>query len=126
MRLKSFFADSIEEAIRQARQAMGADALLVNSKRSVAEARHLGAYEVVVCAEQDQARSSDAPERMHCSPVSDPLENLSQDVSELRRQMERLALTLARPADGLPGLASDPELARAFARLTDAEFDTDL
>src|SRR5258707_9307598 len=51
MKLKSYFADTIEEAISLARREMGPEAMLVNSKRSNAEARHLGAYEVVCAAE---------------------------------------------------------------------------
>ena len=56
MRLKSFFADTIEEAISQARREMGPEAMLVNSKRSGAEARHLGAYEVVCAGETESPR----------------------------------------------------------------------
>src|SRR4029077_18122043 len=100
------FADSIEEAIRQARQALGPDAMLVNSKRSGAEARHLGAYEVVICAAEEEVpevRSSTRPEPAQASPVSDSpsIKAISQDVSELRRQMERLAVALARSTSGL-------------------------
>lgn len=47
MRLKSNFADTIEEAIGQARRELGPEAMLVKSKRSGAEARHLGMYDVV-------------------------------------------------------------------------------
>jgi flagellar biosynthesis GTPase FlhF len=49
MKLKSFFANTIEEAIRMARHELGPDAMLVNSKRAGVEAQHLGCYEVVVC-----------------------------------------------------------------------------
>jgi flagellar biosynthesis protein FlhF len=122
MKLKSYFADTIEEAISLARREMGAEAMLVNSKRSNAEARHLGAYEVVCAtevppqiAERDKARSTPAP-----------LDKLSQDVSEIKHQMERLALTLARSSSGMAGIASDPELANAFATLSAAELDADL
>ncbi|HTR38454.1 MAG TPA: hypothetical protein VMH80_21235 [Bryobacteraceae bacterium] len=127
MKLKSFFADSVEEAIRQARQEMGPDAMLVNSKRSGAEARHLGAFEVVVCSEEGVSGSPQAvqpassPER--AVAATDPL---SQEVSELRRQIERLALTLMRSASGMAGFASNPALAQAFATLTEAELDADL
>ncbi len=127
MKLKSFFADSVEEAIRQARQEMGPDAMLVNSKRSGVEARHLGAFEVVVCSEEGVPGSPQAvppsrsPERGVTAP--DPL---SQEVSELRRQIERLALTLMRSAGGMAGFASNPALAQAFATLTEAELDTEL
>jgi flagellar biosynthesis protein FlhF len=124
MRLKSFFADSVEEAIRQAREAMGPDAMLVNSKRSGAEAQHLGAYEVVICAEEPEVRSSNSSERAHSSRSSDlSITNLSQDVSELRRQMERLAVKLTDPGNGM---SSNPEFVKAFHSLTDAELDLNL
>lgn len=129
MRLKSFFADTIEEAIAQARQEMGPDAMLVNSKRSSAEARHLGACEVVVCSKEAERGPSVAkPEGIPTTPApaQPSINNLSQDVSELKQQMERLAVTLARSGSGLAGLSSDPELAKAFASLSDAELDIDL
>ena len=71
MRLKSFFADTIEEAIAQARQEMGPDAMLVNSKRSSAEARHLGACEVVVCSKETERGPSVAkPEGIPTTPCA--------------------------------------------------------
>lgn len=51
MRLKSYFADTIEEAIGQARRELRPEAMLVNSKRSGAEARQLGMYEVICAGE---------------------------------------------------------------------------
>jgi flagellar biosynthesis protein FlhF len=146
MKLKSFFADSIEEAIRRARQELGPDAMLVNSKRTGTEAQHLGLYEVVVCAEStppDAGRRNAPGEVRHSAPPSEfakngtvasvpaagprqPVARLAQDVFELKRQMEKLALTLARSGRGMASVAFDPELSRAFTALTDAEFDTDL
>lgn len=125
MRLKSYFADTIEEAISQARREMGSDAMLVNSKRSGAEARHLGAYEVV-CAGEMEARPDDGEGRKRSTPELPPMDRLSQDVTELKQQMERLALTLARSGSGMAGIASDPELSRVFAQLTDADLYADL
>ncbi len=58
MKLKSFFANTIEEAIRLARHELGPDAMLVNSKRAGVEARHLGFYEVVVCGEDPESGPS--------------------------------------------------------------------
>ncbi len=125
MRLKSFFADSVEEAIRQAREAMGSDAMLVNSKRSGSEARHLGAYEVVVCAEQAETGSSNGDAAAPSLRASDSpsMANLSRDVFELKRQLERLAVTLASSSHGT---STDPESVKTFGRLTDAELDPDL
>jgi flagellar biosynthesis protein FlhF len=129
MRLKSFFADTIEEAIAQARREMGPDAMLMNSKASSAEARHLGAYEVVVCTkETERGPGAVKPEcaRGTLASGQTSIDILSQDVSEIKQQMQRLAITLARSGSGLAGLSSDPELAKAFSSLTDAEFDIDL
>jgi flagellar biosynthesis protein FlhF len=126
MRLKSYFADTIEEAISQARREMGPDAMLVNSKRSGTEARHLGIYEVV-CAGEKEARAEDGGgARSRSAAVAPPADRLSQDVTELKQQMERLALTLARSGGGMAGIASDPELSRIFAQLTDADLYADL
>jgi flagellar biosynthesis protein FlhF len=148
MKLKSFFANTVEEAIRLARQELGPDAMLVNSKRSEVEARHLGCYEIVVCAETQPSGSSDehgrerrrdlAPERgkesrgeskqggARAVAATLPVDKLSQDVSELKQRLEKLALTLARSGRGLASVAFDPDLSRAFTLLTDAEIDTEL
>jgi flagellar biosynthesis protein FlhF len=132
MRLKSFFANTIEEAIGLARQELGPDAMLVNSKRSGAEALHLGLYEVVVCAESEDAarktleREPDAGKDPRTGRPFPGADQLSQDVREIRQQMEKLALTLARSGRGVGSVAFDPELSHAFTTLTDAELDTDL
>jgi flagellar biosynthesis protein FlhF len=128
MKLKSFFADTVEQAITLARHEMGPEAMLVHSKRSSPEARGLGAYEVVCAAATEPAV---APQKSHsagsqsglATPQSD---KLMQDVSELRQQMERLVRSLARCGSGMTGVRSDPELTQAFATLTDAELDADL
>ena len=47
MRIKSYFARSVEQAIQDAHQELGGDATLITTRRATPEARHLGAYEVV-------------------------------------------------------------------------------
>ena len=47
MRLKSYFAGSVGEAIEKARVELGPEAMLLNSKKIAPEQHHLGAYEVV-------------------------------------------------------------------------------
>ena len=125
MKLKSFFADSIEQAIGLARREMGPDAMLVHSQRSGSEACHLGAYEVVCAADPDSATepSQPASPRTQSAP---PIEKLVAEVSDLRQQMERLCRSLTRCGTGMAGLASDPDLAAAFASLTETELDADL
>jgi len=125
MRLKSYFADTVEEAISLARREMGAEAMLVNSKRTGAEAKHLGAYEVV-CATEAGALPSPLEPATARPAAAAPMDQISQEVAELRQQMERLARSLARSGAGMAGIAADPELSKAFAALTDAELDADL
>ena len=137
MKLKSFFANTIEEAIRMARHELGPDAMLVNSKRSSVEAQHLGCYEVVVCGvAQDTASAEQGRGQEHgqergrpgswAVSAMPPVDKISQEVSELRQRIEKLALTLGRAGRGMASVAFDPELSRAFTALTDAELDTDL
>jgi flagellar biosynthesis protein FlhF len=141
MKLKSFFANTIEEAIRQARLELGPDAMLVNSKPSGAEARHLGLYEVVACGEGAEMRTKDSARgQERCQEANPglgtqgfrtvgstvPVDKLSREVSELKQRMEKLALTLARSGPGMTSIAFAPELSRAFTTLTDGELDTEL
>jgi flagellar biosynthesis protein FlhF len=47
VRIKSYFADTVQEAIEKARVELGPDAMLMNSKKTDFELRALGAVEVV-------------------------------------------------------------------------------
>ena len=49
MRIKSYFASTVEGALSEARRELGPEAILIESRRSATESRRLGAYEVV-CA----------------------------------------------------------------------------
>src|SRR5215471_3073881 len=95
MKLKSYFAESVEAALSQARRELGADAILVNSHRTSLEFRHLGEYEVV-CAVDSLPGADANSERCGPTPAAVPYDKLSQEVSVLRRQMERLSSSLAR------------------------------
>lgn len=59
MRIKSYFSGTVEAAMDLARRELGEDAVILNSRPAPAEARHLGAYEVVFGVEdQPQVQSS--------------------------------------------------------------------
>jgi flagellar biosynthesis protein FlhF len=47
MQIKSYYADTVEQAIQVAREDLGSDAVLITSRRAAPEARGRGAYEVV-------------------------------------------------------------------------------
>ena len=58
MKIKSYFASSVEQAIQEARQELGTDAMLITSRRSSPETRSLGAYEVVFGLQAPSARTT--------------------------------------------------------------------
>lgn len=116
MRLKSFFAGNVASALSQARQELGPEAMLIHSRKAAPEARHLGECEVVVAAAQASGAQAEA------CPA-----DLSSEVADLRREVERMAAAVARSslltsARNLPSTA----LARVFSALVSAELDAEL
>ena len=103
MRLKSYFAGTVESAICLARQEMGEDAMLVNSRRTLPEARHMGAYEVVFAASQDSApepatpRAAAKPAKAEESALPSAL-TLTQEMAEMRRQLAKVSVQVSRSA----------------------------
>jgi flagellar biosynthesis protein FlhF len=107
MTIKSFFADTIAAAIREARAELGEEAMLLKSRRAPDEARHLGAYEVVFGVVQADRREA---------PASESIWDVSFEASARAAQ----TAALARPrADALYGklieLEFDEPLAADFA-----------
>jgi len=106
MKIKSYFASSVEQAIQEARQELGTDAMLITSRRSSPETRSLGAYEVVFGL---QGTSNPAGARPRASVPSD----LSGELQQLRAQLQEIKSTLkgargpeapSSEAEELPGL----------------------
>jgi flagellar biosynthesis protein FlhF len=91
MKIKSYFAASVEQAIQEARQELGTDAMLITSRRSSPETRSLGAYEVVFGLQAPTARKR---------PVV-PAADLSSELQSLRAQLQEIKSTLqgARPSE---------------------------
>lgn len=110
MKLKSYFSGTVEAAVELARKELGEDALLVNARPATPETRHLGAYEVVFSA----------PDATRASPAPAP-DRLSQDVAEMRREIERLAKCLGGAR--MFARASDPSQPETCSRLIANELD---
>ena len=129
MRLKSYFASTVEVAMNMARQELGPEAMLVDSRRTGPESRHLGEYEVVCALFQTKIAAAPAPEEPAPLPSSSPqfrapsLDKLSQEVSDLKRYMEKMATTLTQSGAGFANLRAHPELAEIFAVLTSSDVD---
>ena len=88
MRIKSYFAESVEEAMDKARIELGSEAMLMNSKDTEPELRHLGRYEVVfglafADAGPNGTQTSSPPSASNGRP-----DVLAQEIADLRRQIE--------------------------------------
>src|SRR5579864_2785559 len=111
MKIKSYFAGSVEQAIQKARQELGTDAMLVTSRRAAAEARHLGAYEVVFGAPDSEEAPSPRPHS----------KDLSAELQVLRAQLEDIKRVLQLNNSRAQG--SDPEIDELYRDLTAADLD---
>jgi flagellar biosynthesis protein FlhF len=122
MRIKSYYSHTVEDAIQAARQELGADAMLVNSRRSSPEARHLGEYEVVFATDQGGGEP-DEPSAALCSSVSDAGgDRLTADLAALKKEMEAMRRALTRTAFApSQWLGASANLSDAYAALTAAE-----
>lgn len=133
MRLKSYFAGTVESAICLARQEMGEDAMLVNSRKTLPEARHLGAYEVVFAAAQDPVHQSAATLRAsrdeRVEESNGASQTLAAEMAEMRRQLTKVSTLVARSAVRNGRRASttvNPVLDDLEQALAAAEVETDL
>lgn len=151
-KIKSYYARSVEEALGKAREEMGPDTILVHSRRTPLESRHLGPYEVVFAQPGPAARPDpgDAREGFGdaarppagaaygpsvCKPPRNRTaqqgreddQRLSAEMKQLRRQMEEIMRAMSlrpapEPEHGMLGAAS--KLARQ--RLVDAGLDDEI
>ena len=129
MRMKSFFAPSVQDAVEQARKELGPDALLVNSRKAPPEAQGLGEYEVVFAvlpgeAEETGETPAAAPEQPKTEPGEDPV---LRELARLRKQIEEMGSSLDEiNAQAYSWAVPAPEFAEAFSQLLDAGFSVDV
>ena len=120
MRMKSYYSNTVESAVELARRELGPEALLVNTRPAMPEARHLGEYEVVFAVDFPATTAAELPSDKRHEEFS----KVAQEVTELRRQMERMAEALGRTsALAAANHANDPEQAECFASLVAAGMD---
>lgn len=123
MQIKSFYASSVEGAVALARREMGAEAMLVESRKAALEARHLGEYEVV-CALVPEAEPGppQAPEDRGAQDA-----RLAGELAEMRRQLDLMGKTITRSAWSAVGWASaHPEMSEWHARLMATDMEGEL
>ncbi len=110
----------------QASQELGPDAMLLNSRKSLPEALHLGAYEVVFAIDAPTAESSESSHR-DAAATNGAGERLSVEVAELKKELESMRRVLTRTAFG-PGHWAGASLAISdgYATLTAGEVSPEL
>lgn len=126
MRMKSFFAPTVQDAMELARVEMGPDALLVNSRKAPPEAQGMGEYEVVFAvlagrsAEADEG-AAEPPEQVTPAAPEDPV---IRELTRLRNQIEEMGTALH--AQAFSWAVPAPEFAEVLSRLMEAGFSGDV
>src|SRR5512142_2512198 len=94
MKVKSYFAASVEAAMAAASRELGPEALLLHSKQCSTGPRS-GEYEVVFALAQD------GPGRAPAAISRDPAASkLAEDIRSIRMEIERMAAALGYAASG--------------------------
>jgi len=126
MKLKSYFSGTVEAAMELARKELGDDALLVNARSAAPEARFLGDYEVVFGLGDATNMRGESPNG-DSSPDKD---RLAGEISNLRREFERIIQSVSNPALIAPPspaqLLNPPQPDPRHRRLLEQELDAEL
>jgi flagellar biosynthesis protein FlhF len=120
MRLKSYFAATVEAAMHQARVELGDDAMLLDSRPTGPQAKHLGSYEVVFALpETVPSPAVTVPGASKALPSKES-PRLAADLELLRRELDRVRSSVVRSsslAAAAAGLFHRPEVARCYSEL---------
>ena len=147
MKIKSYFAKTVDEAISKARVELGSEALLLNT-RKIADTGTGAGYEVVmgVAGAASVVTSAPAPKPVAALPTPKPAPSIetpapqtkparltearpevTADMEKLRAQMDELQTLLVRSSkNAWFAQRSVPEIADVYARLVAAEVDPGL
>jgi flagellar biosynthesis GTPase FlhF len=95
---RTYLAKSVDEAIAQAREEIGPEAMLLNTRKVGIEENPSGGYEVVFCVPEGQHKPRQLEERASGARPSIPApEDLAADLGRLHSQMDEIRNLLLRP-----------------------------
>src|SRR5438477_10626655 len=119
MKIKSYFARTVEASMAAARQELGPDAMLLNSRKTPLESRHLGEYEVVFATLAPGSEAATAS-TLKSNPRPQPSgDRLATEVADLKKELESMRRALTRSALASPPWGQvAPDLSDAYAMLT--------
>lgn len=124
MKIKSYFVPSVAAALSRARQELGPEAVLLETRPAPPEAAHLGRYEVIFGTPPSSNGGSPSG---GADATGWAMESLMREVGRLRRELERVRASVARSS--LLGAAASvacAEEGRLLAALLEAELEPDL
>ncbi len=126
MKLKSYFTDSIQDALEKARLELGPDAVLISSNRTSSDLKDLGAYEVVFGLPQSNTQFFRAESKL--TPAQNALvstDPVLRELADLRRQIESFGHSVTRSALTRTTEQLRPELANILNRLVNSGFSSE-
>ncbi len=111
MKIKSYYSSSVEEAIHSARGELGVEAVLITSRRTPSESRHLGSYEVVFGTPPQPEATGEQPS-----------EDLNAELTVLREQLEGIKRVL-QPSGARSEVYAQPAIESVYQELLAAGLD---
>jgi flagellar biosynthesis protein FlhF len=126
MRIKSYFADSVQEAIEKARLELGPDAMLMHSKKTEFELRPLGAYEVVFGVPGVRQIEKTEPQSKATALAGG--EELIKELTDLRHQIETVRRSVTRQQRGVSqiGIRNSAAIDEVCAKVVATGFSEEL
>ncbi|MCS7315918.1 MAG: hypothetical protein RMI94_06275 [Bryobacterales bacterium] len=125
MKIKSYFVPSVAAALVLARQELGPEAVLLETRPAPPEAAHLGRYEVIFGTPPSSNGCSRTGGGQEASERA--MDSLMREVARLRQELERVRASVARSnLLGSPGAAGCAEEARLLATLFEADLEPEL
>lgn len=121
MKIKSYFADAVADAVQAARKEMGEDAMLVQTRKAPPESQHLGSYEVVFgVTGPDHAAGALVKPLATALPPAD-MARLSAEMTQMRRQLEGIRLAMRSGLTAPRWLLPSSTLADVFSTMLAAD-----
>ena len=123
MRIKSYFAKSVDQAMAQAREELGEDAMLLNTRKAPADHPSGMNYEVIFGV------AGEAPASLPVLKLESKVKNAAQEVpthslEQLHQQIDEIRTLLLRSSQAQLTLQrAVPELADVYAHLMSAEIE---
>jgi flagellar biosynthesis protein FlhF len=125
MKLKSYFTNSIQDAVNNAQRELGPDAVLISSNRTGADLKDLGAYEVVFGLAPASVQPARSEVKSTPAQPSVSTDAVLHEIAELRKQIESFSHSITRSALTQTTEQLRPELAYILNRLVNRGFSSE-